>query len=273
MQNPVFLISLAKDTARRERLKERFSRYESFNLIEAVDGRVMSAKEYFALAMPSLRLHGRLLSPAEMGCALSHVKAYEAFIASEAEFGLFIEDDVIGDDSCVKFAFEMSQNLPKNSVLLCGCQDGLSARFSAFGKRVIDVRNFNENTKFSLPVALKDKDCSLFLVSPISHGTICRTAAYILSKESAKRLLQVQKSILSTSDLWEYLLKKCELNMYFSDIFVHPEDMTDSNINAERDERGYARLNLAGLMRSVRYIVATRLQSVFGGYERIFKRD
>ena len=265
----VFLISLDKDSARRQRLKERFGEYENFTLISAVDGRIMSAKEYFALVMPSLRLHGRLMSPAEAGCTLSHVKAYEAFIASGEQRALFIEDDVIGDDSCVKFAFETARELPLNGVLLCGCQDGLPARFSAFGKRIRDARNLSAER---LPTPINGKDRSLFAVLPRSYGAICSTAAYVLTREAAQKLLYTHKGTLSTSDLWDYLLPKNGLKMYFCDIFAHPTDLSDSNTNAERDWRGYAGLNLVGILRSAIYVLTTRFAAIFSGYERIFKR-
>jgi len=197
MNLPVFLISLDKDTARRQRLKERFGEYENFTLISAVDGRIISTKEYFALVMPSLRLHGRLMSPAEVGCTLSHVKAYEAFIASGEQRALFIEDDVIGDDSCIKFAFETARELPLNGVLLCGCQDGLPARFSAFGKRIRDARNLSAER---LPTPINGKDRSLFAVLPRSYGAICSTAAYVLTREAAQKLLDTHKGTLSTTN-------------------------------------------------------------------------
>lgn len=270
MQEPIFLISLAKDDKRREQLKERFSSYEKFHLIDAIDGRLMSAKEYFALVMPSLRLHGRLMSPAEVGCTLSHMKAYEAFLASDADHALFIEDDVIGDDSCIEFALEIGRNLPSNAVLICGCQDGLAARFSAFGKRLKDARN----GEFSAHVTpINQKDRSLFLLSKFSRGTICSTAAYVLSRKSAQNILNQHKQSICTSDLWEYLIPNGGLEMYFCDIFAHPTDPVNSNINAERDARGYATLSASGILRSIKYILTTRFQAKFQGFERIFKRD
>lgn len=270
MQNPVFLISLAKDISRREQLKERFLSYDSFDILQAVDGREMSAKEYFSLVMPSLKLHKRLMSPAEVGCTLSHIKAYEKFLSSDAKNALFIEDDVIGDDSCIKFAFKMAENIPENAVLICGCQDGLPARFSAFGKRLIKAGNFEQ---ISLPTDLAQKDRSLFLVCKHSYSTIFSTAAYVLSRSGAGKLLNLHKKTLSTSDSWDFLLPKCGLEMYFCDIFAHPTDLLSSNINAERDERGYDGVNFSGLLRSAKYILQTRFQAKFYGFERIFKRN
>lgn len=249
-ENRVFLISLKKDEARRETLKKRFESYDEFNLIDAIDGRIMNAKEYFSYALASFKAYGRFLSPAEVGCTLSHMKAYEEFLASEAKFALIFEDDVIGDDNGIKKAFDLARKIDENSILICGCQDGLAGRFSAFGKRLED---------------------GFYLVSKRSHVSIYRAAAYIVTKNSAEALLETHKRAVCTTDLWSYLLDSNGLKMYFSDIFAHPLDLSDSNINAERDERGYAKLNSKALFRSFKYILATRYEAEFKGYERIFK--
>lgn len=250
MQNGIYLISLNGDEARRNALKERFKSYDKFNIISAIDGRIMNAKEYFGYAFGGLKAYDRLLSPAEVGCALSHVKAYEEFLKSGAEFGLIFEDDVIGDDEGISEAFKFAQKMKSNSVLICGCQDGLEGRFSAFGKRIEE--NF-------------------WLVSNHSKGVIYRAAAYAVDQKSAKAMLDIHKKALCTADFWQILLK--DSNMYFSEIFSHPTDLADSNIQGERVSRGAEQVGLKAYFNSLRYIFKTRLESKINGYERIFKRD
>ena len=167
--NEIYLISLAKDTKRRELLQQKFGSYNSFKLIDAVDGRELNAREYYKIISPSFKAYGKVLSPAEVGCSLSHVKAYEAFLASEAKFALIFEDDVIGDDNAIKDAFLAASKMPEESVLICGMQDGLDGRFSAFGKKV--------DTSLSKP---------LWQVSKHSFSSIYRAGAYVLTKKSAK---------------------------------------------------------------------------------------
>lgn len=252
MDNQIFIISLKKDEARRQKLKERFKSYDEFSLIEAVDGRTMNAMEYFKHAVASFNAYGKFLSPAEIGCTLSHMKAYGEFLKSEAKFALMFEDDVIGSDEGIKEAFKLAEKMPSNAILICGCQDGLEGRFSAFGKRV---------------------DEKLYLVSAHSCSAIYRAAAYILTKDSAKALLETHKRAICTTDFWSYLLKENKLDMYFSDIFAHPTDLSDSSIQSTRDARGYERQNLKAYVSSLKYILATRFEAKFRGYERIFKRQ
>lgn len=43
-------------------------------------------------------LHGRLWSPRELGCYLSHIECLKKFIESDADYALILEDDVTLDD-------------------------------------------------------------------------------------------------------------------------------------------------------------------------------
>ena len=251
MKNLVFVISLKSDEARREKLKERFKNYGEFKLVEATDGRAMSAKEYYGYALPSLEAYGRLLSPSEVGCSLSHARAYEEFLKSDASFALILEDDVIGDESGIKKAFETAAKMDAGSALICGAQDGLEGRFSAFGKKL-------------------DED--FWLVSKRSYGTIYRAAAYVLDRRAAEKILQTHKKALCVADFWQILLLKNGLKMYFSDIFAHPLDLSGSNIQAERVQRVRDKASFKTRLNSLKYVVATRFESVFCGFERIFKR-
>ncbi|MCR4942721.1 MAG: glycosyltransferase family 25 protein [Campylobacter sp.] len=253
MKYPIYLISLQKDHARREALKSRFASFNDFNIINAIDGRNLSAKEYFSYANPSLQTYKKLLSPAEVGCSLSHMSAYSEFLKSGAKFALILEDDVIGDDSDIQKAFEMAENLSENSLFICGCQDGLNARFSAFGKKILD-----------------DEKSPLFSLLPCSISSINRTAAYILTQSSAKALLQTHQKALATTDAWEILAKKNNLSVFFADIFSHPLDLGDSNIEKERNERGY-KTNLNAYIKSFKFILVSRFAQKFKAYERIFK--
>ncbi|WP_314977626.1 glycosyltransferase family 25 protein [Campylobacter rectus] len=251
MKNLVFVISLKSDEARREKLKERFKNYGEFKLVEATDGRAMSAKEYYGYALPGLEAYGRLLSPSEVGCSLSHARAYEEFLKSDARLALILEDDVIGDESGIKKAFETAAKMDAGSALICGAQDGLEGRFSAFGKKL-------------------DED--FWLVSKRSYGTIYRAAAYVLDRRAAEKILQTHKKALCVADFWQILLLKNGLKMYFSDIFAHPLDLSGSNIQAERVQRARDKASFKTRLNSLKYVVATRFESVFCGFERIFKR-
>lgn len=249
MKFEVFVISLKQDEERRNALKKAFKNFDNFKIISAVDGRKMGASEYYSVAIKSYLKFGKFLSPSEVGCSLSHILAYEEFLKSGSDFALILEDDVLGDDFGIERAFLLGQKMD-DGVLICGCQDGLNGRFSAFGK-LIDEKN------------------ELFLVSKFSKSVITRACAYVVSKSSAKALLEAHSDGICIADLWQVLLKN--QNMYFCNIFAHPIDLVSSNLEQERALRGKFRPNFKTHFRSLVYILSTRFQMIFG-YKRIFKR-
>jgi glycosyl transferase, family 25 len=63
-------------------------------------------------------LHGRLWSPREFGCYLSHIKCLQKFLELNAEYVLILEDDVlIGDGfiTCIEEAMKFDLT-PENRI-------------------------------------------------------------------------------------------------------------------------------------------------------------
>ena len=67
----------------------------AFERISAVDGRKIPTTELEQLydKKRAIAYMGRDLSPGEIGCYLSHIKAIQAFLASNADIGVILEDD------------------------------------------------------------------------------------------------------------------------------------------------------------------------------------
>ena len=85
---------LARIASQMERLGLPFTR------LPAVDARALSHEQRGALDEAAYRRkHGMTPVLGELGCYLSHVRAMELFLASEAEFALVLEDDVLLHDS------------------------------------------------------------------------------------------------------------------------------------------------------------------------------
>lgn len=91
----VFLINMAGAT---ERLAAMTARLDGLHLpftrIEGVDGRALSFPHPDFDERAYRILHGRRTTPPEVGCYLSHVAAVRAFLDSDADLALILEDDV-----------------------------------------------------------------------------------------------------------------------------------------------------------------------------------
>lgn len=218
MQYPVFVISLVKDEARRENLKKQFLSYDKFEIIEAVNGNEIGTKNYFDIIINSLDKHSQILSPNEVGCTLSHIKAYERFLQiRDATHCLILEDDCLGNDECIKKAFEIASNLPQNSFFHCCGLHNKSAK-----KRI----------------AVKKVQDGVFLVNKFFYDKVFATCAYIVDKPAAQKILQTHQNAITSADNYEELLLKNGINLYYSRIFGHCDEVVlDSNIRDERSIR------------------------------------
>lgn len=244
MKYEIYLISLKKDEKRREFLKSEFPKfYDKFKLIEAIDGREFDALSYYKNIAPTFYKAGKILSPAEVGCALSHKLVYETFLKSNNDMALIFEDDIIGDDEMIEKVESFLEILPKNSLMICGGQDS----YSAFAKNIKD---------------------ELFLVNDLSKGCFTRACCYALDKIAAKKILDLQNDYLYVADDWTRLL--ADIKLYFCDIFSHPKDLSSSNIQSERDF-AKIKISLAKRYEILKYILKTRIISLFSDYKKITK--
>lgn len=95
---PVAIVSLNSDTARRDILKDR-GLPETWldGYWPATDLRQASADDIRDLTDPvrTEAKYGFTLRPAEVGCAHSHARAFDWLVASDHDFILMLEDDVI----------------------------------------------------------------------------------------------------------------------------------------------------------------------------------
>ncbi len=90
-----YIINLDRNPDRWSHIKNVFEgNFFSLQRIVAFDGRELT------LPSPSFdenrfkRFHGRVLNIYELACYLSHLKAIDAFLATEEEYALFGEDDI-----------------------------------------------------------------------------------------------------------------------------------------------------------------------------------
>lgn len=96
MKLPVYLINLDGSD---ERLREASAQLEAaglaFQRVPAFDGRKLRIEEFPDYdAKAAISYMGRPLRGGEIGCYLSHLEAARQFLASDAPYGLVLEDDI-----------------------------------------------------------------------------------------------------------------------------------------------------------------------------------
>jgi glycosyl transferase, family 25 len=213
---PIYLVSLESDLNRRKTLELQFPKtYKDFIHIPAVDGRKLSAKEYYDKTINYYLNTKKTISPSELGCTLSHINVLESFLKTDAKFALIIEDDVIGSDNDINKISRLVDLLDDNSLFICGGQNGLTNRGYLFAKKISSTK--------------------LYLIAKFFHNRIFSTACYVVSKKTAKEILEYHKKILTLADRWGEFFKYTETNIYYLDILKHPEDLSNSHIEQDRN--------------------------------------
>lgn len=213
----IYLISLPKDIVRRNSIKERFPiKFNEFQHIEAIYGVDIKAEEFYKKTFNFSVKYKRMMSPAELGCTLSHIKALEVFLKTDNNIALILEDDVIGNDEDINFILKCLSKVDGNSIVFCGCQNGLMNRYK-YGYLLDDY----------------------FLKIPrFNYGNFSRTAAYAVTRDLAEKIINFHSMKgLFVADFWFEILKDANANLYYIDVLRHPEDLKDSLI--EKDRRIY----------------------------------
>jgi glycosyl transferase family 25 len=209
----IYLVSLKQDVGRRDVLSSQFHQsFSTFNVIDAVDGNILDTQTYFRYLSSYYLRTRKIISPSELGCTFSHIKALKTFLASSASYALIFEDDVVGSDELLQQAQSLINEIPDNSVLLLGCQDGLRNTMWQYGKRFSGK--------------------NVYKMFKLSHKYVHRSCAYIVTRNSAQAILN-RMNHPALADEWAYLLKD-DVDMYFVKLFAHPVNLENSLLEADR---------------------------------------
>jgi len=110
----IFVINLEKDIARRESIVGQLETLGlPYEIVPAVYGAALSAEErarHYDERKAKWRL-SRILTPAEIGIALSHLKIYRLMIERGIEYAMILEDDVMLPSDLGKLLDECGVNL------------------------------------------------------------------------------------------------------------------------------------------------------------------
>lgn len=90
-----YLINLERAPDRRAMMEARFQAIGlTHDVVKAVDGKLLRFPIPEVSELAFKLLHGRRIIPAEVGCYLSHIECAKQLLASDADYGLIVEDDV-----------------------------------------------------------------------------------------------------------------------------------------------------------------------------------
>lgn len=186
-------------------------------LILGIDGNKLPSSEYYKIIQNYLNYSDQVLSPSEIGCALSHKKTIELAISSNQENCIIFEDDVIITNQGYIEINILLENLPANyDIIHLG---GINTKTYYFkkirGDKILShPKLFRINNKYLENL----------------HGTV----GYLISKNGLLKIKKILESGIYLIDDYKYISKKTNLSIYYSNIVNHPIDINTSIIENGR---------------------------------------
>ncbi|MFW1844304.1 glycosyltransferase family 25 protein [Acinetobacter pittii] len=204
-----YLISIEKEGSTRLASffsQPTFGKYQSEFTKMGVIGAQLSTAEYFKLAVAGRK---KVLSPAELGCTLSHVSVFKDFLASDEQYACIFEDDAI----CLN---DIDLNDLEAQVAALNLQECFFLSMGGIQlKSSKSVRGtFLENKINQTPV-LK--------LHPVYFGRLFYTYAYIIDRKMAELLIRYHKTPKGC-DHWSQIRDyDASCQFYATFLFDHPE--------------------------------------------------
>src|SRR5215467_12056661 len=144
---PLIVINMKDSDGRRAFMQEQLAALSlRYRILDAIDGRTLSDADLDDVA-PGRGVHyGGLLTPGEIGCALSHLEAIRQIADGDSDFGAVLEDDIIITSAAAPFFDERTLlTLPRFDVLQ------LSQHYGQRRRLTMEVGRIGETAFCALP--------------------------------------------------------------------------------------------------------------------------
>jgi glycosyl transferase family 25 len=201
---PVYVVSLRRATERRQFMEEHLRELGiEYAVIDAVRGDALDPD-----CRKELNPAGNL-SPAEVGCYLSHVQIYERMIKENIPVALILEDDIVLHHSVKTLLFGGCQSLDFDYCFL-GCED-----FGDEGYAFYDSGN---------PIKLSGQHQAYLL----SSGPYC-LFAYLITLEGAEKRKSCALPARAPIDHYHFLPYKPRFTAIIPPLaFINEQSYVDS---------------------------------------------
>lgn len=240
MTLPTFVINLTEEKNKRRHVEEVLKNSElDLNFVEAIYGKHLSKVEVEKVYddKKCRDFFGRSLTPGEIGCALSHIEAYNQIVNRELDFALIIEDDVNINIPATNISRILTK-LPKEfNVILLGHHPGYAR---------------NKDTTPSLWNRLKlGRHHRLNSFSEIPVGGY----AYLITSDYAKRRIIEFSKIYKPIDHWQDPGIKSIKGINPTLFSIHQDYSDNSNLDQERKSVMFERTDLQKKKDIIRHIM------------------
>ena len=217
----IYFINLDRSTARLDSIKPLLEQTGlPYTRIAAVEGAQMSDEMLANLVdiEQFRRLTGKNVGKSVIGCTLSHVKAWRAFLESDAEFAIIMEDDLVFNPQALS---QLSRILPKY-------------------QQRNEVRIWDICTLFKLN---PQEDIGIVKIPELQQtlsmyfqNTFGVASMYMLTRQAATQLIQSAFPVVLPIDM--YIDRGWELGLVVTDLTPGIDNKLFGDSEVEKDGRG-----------------------------------
>ncbi len=186
-------------------------------VINGINGGEISARDYFELTNFWRARTGYLMTPGELGCALSHKKALQIAASHADSWHLILEDDFIVSDAALAWIAKIHQQVKSGTLLHLGGQEGLKRFY-----RYVRAKPLNDSS-------------GMAKISPKDLEFLARAVAYVVDSATAAALKDLLDRGPYIVDNFAYAVgQRAIKQVWFRWVVSHPVDLTASAIENER---------------------------------------
>ncbi|WP_371192494.1 glycosyltransferase family 25 protein [Glaciecola sp. SC05] len=176
--------------------------------MKPIIGADLPTSDYFKKVVPFYNSTGKLLTPAELGCALSHISIYKKVIDNNCGAIIF-ESDIVPTKKQLESASALCMNTTADFIHLGWHPDVDHGRYFK-GSKSINAEMYKVDTSQGF------------------YGAF----AYFISEKMASELLDYHKISIKLADSWARFFLTSDIVPYFYPIFMHPP--TRNEMHEER---------------------------------------
>jgi glycosyl transferase family 25 len=179
----IFVISMKSAVKRRAQIAAQLGKLQlEFEWIDAVEGKSLSEAELRRLTnYEQVQKHRRWLSNGAIGCALSHLEAYERIADSNEDYALVLEDDALLQNGFKSFLDAYEEQVPPLDVTLLFFMSWKTCVLQAAGK-------------------IEAGPAGIY--RPKDVGQPAATTGYIVKATACRQLLDKLRPVSLASDSW-----------------------------------------------------------------------
>lgn len=212
----IFIISLKKEIERRAFVSDQLKNLGlEFEFVDAVWGKDVYEDPSVYDKNKALKIELRNLNPGEVGCSLSHQKAYKKIIDQKLDYACIMEDDASLSSDVPEILRHIEKIIEPNQLIQM-------ERCDVYSKK--NMKNLFKDYKLVHPKMIK-------------YGSMCQAAGYVITKEAAQKILDINFPVYVPADSWGQYVGKIDFRGIIPSLTLIKQNVSFGSTTIENHTR------------------------------------